>query len=58
MKKLIITMEIYIADKYVDLYIEKIDTLIAEKIKDKDFGRIKKVVNDESNIIMINLGVL
>lgn len=56
MKKLIITMEIYIADKYVDLYIEKIDTLIAEKIKDKDFGRIKKVVNDESNIIMVNLG--
>lgn len=56
MKKLIITMETYIEDKYVDLYIEKIDTLIAEKIKDKDFGRIKKVVNDESNIIMVNLG--
>ena len=56
MKKLIITMETYVEDKYVDLYIEKIDTLIAEKIKDKDFGRIKKVVNDESNIIMVNLG--
>jgi len=56
MKKLIITMETYVEDKYADLYIQNIGNLIVTKVKDKDVECIKKIVNEESNTIMINLG--
>ena len=56
MKKLIITMETYVEDKYVDLYIQNIGNLIVTRVKGKNVECIKEIVNDESNIIMVNLG--
>lgn len=58
MKKLIITMETYVEDKYADLYIQNIGNLIVTRVKGKNVECIEEIVNEESNTIMINLGVL